>query len=173
VIVSYQVGGVDSMAHALAFGGPSFRGATLLLAGNDPQEQLAYKLPVARVSLWLLGGIMQYSRSLLLQLLKRKSSGSSSSSNMAVVLQPPIRWHTASVSGKGVFAAALKTSTPIVPALVLANGEIVLGNQISAGAEAIATPTGDQVRLLSTQVAVELQNLYQRTTGSPLIITNN
>ena len=168
VIVSYPIGGAarDVLSHAFAYSGGAFAHSTTLYVCDSSHEALLYKLPVARSALWLIVGVMQYSRGLLLQLLKRRGNV------IAVTLQPQVRGHMASTSRKGLFAAALKSNASIVPALVLTSGDIVLGNAVATSAPT-ATPSPDQIRALVAEFAVELKSLYKATTGSTLQLINN
>lgn len=194
VIVSIPVcESIDIIDHALAFSehAASFSAATSLLSNSTvmyvcrkPLERAIFWLPLARLMLWLLGGLMEYSRGLLLQLLKSKSNHPL----LAIVLlppptktSPPLNNKSSSTKGataagyqltiqqKGIFAAALKTGATVVPALVQPNGTVAYGKSMEAEAkEGIAVPSPDQVRHLSTSFAAELSQLYKDITSCEL-----
>ncbi|CUI14739.1 membrane-associated protein, putative [Bodo saltans] len=138
---------------------------------RKPSERAIFWLPLARLMLWMLGGLMEYSRGLLLQLLKRKAKRPL----LAIVLLPapvvaPGRQSCATlhIEQKGIFAAALKTGSPVVPAVVLADGSVAYGKVVTPCAESdadkngvVLIPSPDQVRRLSTAFGEELVQLYK------------
>jgi hypothetical protein len=127
--------------------------------------QLTGALPLVRITLHLLGGIMQYSRPLLMQLIHRKSRA-------AVILQRPIRNHSANFKQKGVFAAALKSGALIVPVIVdrRGRGEVIVGTPISTTKTDV--PTAEEVRSLAVTFGTELKGAYQKLTREQLVLVD-
>jgi hypothetical protein len=185
IIVSIPVSSaLDVLDHALAFGGDDasvqLSYSTVMYVCRTSTERTMFWLPLARLALWLLGGLMEYSRGLLLQLLKRKSGRPL----VAIVLLPPAvrsAGGTASTSScavlniqqKGIFAASLKTGATVIPCLVLEDGTVTYGKRIDPPStanqlEGVAVPSPDQVRRLSTAFSEELSILYKNVTGTKL-----
>ena len=127
--------------------------------------QLTSALPLVRITLHLLGGIMQYSRPLLMQLIQRKSRA-------AVILQRPIQNHSANMKQKGVFAAAIKTGALIVPIIVdrRKKGEVILGNPITTTKTEV--PTAEEVRSLAIAFGSELKKAYAKMTREQLLLVD-
>ena len=169
IIVSFPVANTTILQHALAFGSSvHFEQSTVLYVCESRQGSSVFLLPVARVALWLLGGLMRYSRSLLLQLLKRKANF------VAIVLEPPVSrapdgTFYVTLKNKGLFAAAIKSKATVVPAVVSGDGSIDFGNAISA-ADSIPVPTPDDVRALSTAFGTELAALFANVTKKELTV---
>lgn len=112
---------------------------------------------------------MEYSRGLLLQLLKRKAKRPL----VAIVLLPaPVRGNhpfvEMHIDQKGIFAAALKTGATVVPAIVLANGSVAYGPAIPTDEQGVAVPSPDQVRKLCGAFGEELVLLYKSVANSEL-----
>lgn len=147
---------------------------TALYVARTASDHGLFRLPLARVMLWLLGGLLQYSRGLLLQLLLRRRG-----SVVAVILQPPIRRRNGtswcSLEDKGVFAAALKGGASIIPAVVSTKRSfsgpmevtVAYGTPVTLSDEPnpIAIPMPNQVQALSKLFGVELQRLFTETSG--------
>ena len=171
--------------HAFAFATPEFDAVPALYVG-DPNvmdhrgrlsgkgtsvtwwfgpSQLADALPLVRVTLHMLGGIMQYSRPLLLQLLQRKARA-------AVILQRPIQCHSANLKQKGVFAAAIKSGAIIVPVIVdrRKRGEVILGTPLTVAKEEI--PTAVAVRALAVDFGEELKRCYSQLAQESLVLVD-
>lgn len=178
---------VDILTHALAFGKSALlsQSTVMYVCRNPSHQTLLFRLPLARLALWFLGGLMQYSRGLLLQLLKRRTS----QNVVAIVLLPPPECqrekdgstnYVVSLNHKGIFAAALKTGAVVVPALVSSNGTVDYGNCVPlhvvergrGGSEqqAVPIPTPDQVRKLATAFSEELVQLHTKVANCKLTV---
>jgi hypothetical protein len=169
VVVSIPVdSSIDVLDHAIAFGRAPETSilslSTVLYICRKPSERAIFWMPLARLMLWMLGGLMEYSRGLLLQLLKRKAKRPL----IAVVLLPaPVTtprnksFATLHIDQKGIFAAALKTGSTVIPAVVLADGSVAYGNAVSTTIENVSVPSPDQVRRLSSAVGEELVTLFK------------
>jgi hypothetical protein len=173
VVVSIPVdSSIDVLDHAIAFGRAPETSilslSTVLYICRKPSERAIFWMPLARLMLWMLGGLMEYSRGLLLQLLKRKAKRPL----IAVVLLPaPVTtpgkklFATLHIDQKGIFAAALKTGSTVIPAVVLADGSVAYGSAVSTtsenGDKGVSVPSPDQVRRLSSAFGEELVTLYK------------
>jgi hypothetical protein len=175
----------EFLDHAFAFATPDFDTIPALYVGDvstmDSRGRISGKcssstwwfgtaqltgaLPLVRITLHLLGGIMQYSRPLLMQLIQRKARA-------AVILQRPIQNHSANMKQKGVFAAAIKTGALIVPIIVdrRKRGEVILGNPIPTTKTDV--PTAEEVRSLAIAFGHELKEAYQKMTREQLVLVD-
>lgn len=175
----------EFLDHAFAFATPDFDTIPALYVGDvntmDSRGRISGKcssstwwfgtaqltgaLPLVRITLHLLGGIMQYSRPLLMQLIQRKSRA-------AVILQRPIQNHSANMKQKGVFAAAIKTGALIVPIIVdrRKKGEVILGNPITTTKTEV--PTAEEVRSLAIAFGTELKEAYHKMTRDELVLVD-
>lgn len=162
IIVSYPLGDTDMVDHALAYSGSHFAHSGIL---SVCESTVMFRLPVARTALWLMGGVMQYSRALLLQLLKRRSG------SITVTLHGRITANSVSLNRKGIFAAAIKVNAVIIPAFLKSDGALEFGMPVPAGG-IHQTPTPNQVRDLAAKFADELKALHLKVRGAELKITN-
>lgn len=118
-----------------------------------------FLLPLFRVFMWLVGGIVPYSRTVVINLLKRNrcvvvvsypSAVKPAGSNLSLELQH-----------KGVFAAALKTGASIIPCVTFENGGMHLGEPVKV-ANTETVPTPDSVTDLSKRYAAAVAALYTK-----------
>lgn len=151
--------------HVAAYNEASFENATVLSMG----PALTARHPAARVCLALLGGVMQYARPALLQLLRRPTSAVIVTLPSAVSTPPggSLRVH---LRNKGVFSAVLRSGAALVPSVVFADGSVVVGKVLpttgGGTAAGIAVPTPEQVVVLTKEYATALQALYSRNAAS-------
>jgi hypothetical protein len=154
LIVSYSLpssgGPRNSWEHALSFRHKTFSKAVVMVSGPE----LVLKFPLARFLLWLVGGLVPYTRGTLLHLLKRKTVNP----NQVIVVSQNLSGSTIQLKNKGAFAAALKTGAAIIPALMLPDGSVALGPATSRTAQG-AVPTIEEIIELATLHAAQLREL--------------
>lgn len=176
IVVSVPIeSDVDILSHALAFGKTTIMSqSTVMYVCRDLTDRIMFWMPLTRLVLWFMGGLVEYSRGLLLQLLKRKTANSGST--LAIVLLPPIRKTGEGRSvdlhhNKGIFAAAIKTGAVVVPALVSKTGMVDYG-ACQAAIKPTPLPTPDQVQQLAALFASELVALHEKVTGKTLSVSH-
>lgn len=157
IVVSFAFTSGDAWDHAFSFAAPVFEKSTVLV--QEPRTLL----PLVRLALFRLGGIIAYSRQALLQLLKKKKL-----QGPIVVAMPRLteKDTKVAIANKGAFAAAMKTGALLVPAVVTDSG-VTLGKAVSPGAS-VAVPEAAAVRDLVGEFGKSLAAAFESATGKRL-----
>lgn len=163
VVVAHFVKSSGSrIADMARLGGPAAADGAVICVPHTR----AFHLPLSRLAINLLGGVVPYSRTVVLSLLKRKTGG-----GPAVVAYPePV---TAAAGGnlqlvlasKGVFSAALRTGATMIPCLVLEDGSAHYGRPVPVAAVDSA-PAPEVVVKLAADYAAALEAVYAKHNAS-------
>ena len=150
IVISYSNTPEDSgWRHALAFRHRIFEKSVVMVVGAGRFGSL----PLARFVLWFAGGLMPYTRGALINLLRRKAAAQ----HPVIVVSQSISNKKVDLSRKGPFAAALKCGASILPAIVLADGKVVIGTATDCTATSV--PTSEEVVATAKQHAARLREL--------------
>jgi hypothetical protein len=119
-----------------------------------------FHLPLSRLAMKLLGGIVPYSRNVLINLLKRKGAAP-----VVVTYPEPIRQGASGselvLASKGPFSAALRTGATLVPCVVLDDGVPHFGEAVP-GMPADQAPAPEAVIALAGAYAAKLEQLHAK-----------
>lgn len=123
----------------------------------------AFQLPLSRLAIHLLGGVVPYSRSVVINLLRRKNA-------TPVVVASSDVFEAASgglrltLANKGVFAAVLRTGATVVPCLVTDDGVAHFGAPIAATTDSsdATSPNPEQVVAFANKYGAALLALYNK-----------
>ena len=130
-----------------------------------------FRLPLSRAALWWLGGVLPYTRTVLQNLLRR-----SRAPTVLVYPTPPTSGGTGAgrsygllLDKKGVFAAALRHGSLVVPCLSPGDGRLLCGAPVG-GCEVVDVPAAADVTAVATAYAGNLQKVADAA-GVPLRVT--
>jgi hypothetical protein len=144
--------GHNAVTEALQLNYPDLASAVVCIPRSN-----RFHFPLSRFVINSMGGIMPYSRSVLLQLLgKRKHT---------VVVHHRIEVArgaaSTSLARKGVFSAALMRGAAVLPSIAMEGGKVVFGDIIPA-VDNVAAPTTEQVVQLAGRYSKNLTALYDK-----------
>ncbi|KEG12803.1 hypothetical protein DQ04_01411050 [Trypanosoma grayi] len=169
VIVSFTECHTSWFDHALLYAQSDFRrfGAWACFCLVHPLTS-SFRLPLTRLALWKMGGVLEYRRGVLIDMMTRRNLG------VAVILHGSLRdcdagRSTVRLQNKGMFGAFLRANALIIPAISTSDGRVIFGSALSPPCSG-EVPTPVEVRNAVRQFSEELQRLHVKVFGSTLVV---
>ena len=159
LFVVHGVPGLTSVQHALyALRAPEFDTAVTCV----PPSRL-FRLPLSRIALSSLGGLMPYTRKLLGKLLRRHAAGAKSASHTVLLYPTPLTRNGAAageyavtLDKKGAFSTALAVGATVLPCVSTGDGRLHVGKPVG-GEHPTETPMPQDVTGLARAYAESLR----------------